>query len=137
MTEICIGFCLKIALIFDMRTRYKMVICCVPLRSLCSANKKAFQLNANHPLSDSPFFIVNKLKHVWEGEEQGPVQRGTGAAVLHIEDVGTLSRIHLPPPNRMKDSTEHITFVQLHCRAVIINEKLRNTRWTCLLMYNE
>ena len=30
-------------------------------------NKKAFQSNANHPLSDSPCFIVNKFEHVWEG----------------------------------------------------------------------
>ena len=30
-------------------------------------NKKAFQSNANHPLSDSPCFIVNTFEHVWEG----------------------------------------------------------------------
>ena len=35
-------------------------------------NKKAFQSNANHPLSDSPCFIVNTFEHVWGGKVEGP-----------------------------------------------------------------
>ena len=57
-------------------------------------NKKAFQSNTNHPLSDSLYFIVNKFECVWEvgggctvrsklngpelgkgGQSQDPVQR--------------------------------------------------------------
>ena len=48
-----------------------------------SGDEKAFQSNTNHPLSDSPCFIVklNKFEHIWGaegggagGQHRGPVQ---------------------------------------------------------------
>ena len=38
----------------------------LPQTSFAGGNKKAFQTNVNHLLSDSPSIIVNKFEHVWK-----------------------------------------------------------------------
>ena len=80
-----------------------------PHRYHAFQNKKAFQSNANLPFSNCPYFIVNKLKHMWGGGDgqpvPGPVQgelwqvpyrKGIGAEAragsLFVEGAGTLYR---------------------------------------------
>ena len=47
----------------------------VPSPSLRLYNKKTFQLNAIHPLANSPCFVVQKFEHIWgEGTLYGKVQ---------------------------------------------------------------
>ena len=65
-------------------------------------NKKAFQLNANHPLVNSLRFIVNKFEHVWGAGGGGGAQalyrgRGIGQQDLYRRGVGALYR---DPPRR-------------------------------------
>ena len=67
-------------------------------------NKKAFQSNANRPLSDSPYFMVNKF-------EPALYSRGT---VRPGPWTGTL-------PAKQTVTTENITFLQLRWRMVRVN----------------
>ena len=80
-------------------------------------NKKAFQLSANRPLSDSPCFIVNKFECVGGGG-CGGIPCAVKSKLNKFEHVwgGRCTGTSL---SRQTERTENITFRQLRWRVVI------------------
>ena len=84
-----------------------------------NSNKKAFQSNADRPLSKRLCFVVKSLNMSGGGCCWGPVQKGAGAGAGG-QDWDTV-REEGPGKslNRQINTTENITFLQLRWRAII------------------
>ena len=109
-----------------------------------SEDKKAFQLNANYPLSNNPYFIVNNFKHVHgggalyrrgpdpgsytEGALAGALCRGNGTRALQSEPLSSLWTEWLTDRHHWK---HHLPTTSL---AGSVEIQFHNFRGACLTM---